>query len=122
MKKKLIIALIVAAIVLAAAVGAVVYLENKPAVDPTETTAPTTGESVGTEGATDAAETTEASEPTEETIVVSLPTEDPSESMPEETFGEENEVPDYTMDPDATAGTEDRESNETPEDVFETGE
>lgn len=122
MKKKLIIVLIVAAIVLAAAVGAVVYLENKPAADPTETTAPATGESVGTEGATDAAEATEATDPTEETIVVSLPTEDPSESMPEETFGEENEVPDYTMDPDATAGTEDRESNETPEDVFETGE
>ena len=122
MKKKLIIALIAVAIVLAAAVGAVVYLENKPAADPTETKAPITGESVGTEGATDAAEATEATEPTEETIVVSLPTEDPSESMPEETFGEENEVPDYTMDPDATAGTEDRESNETPEDVFETGE
>lgn len=122
MKKKLIIALIAAAIVLAAAVGAVVYLENKSVVDPAETTAPTTGESVGTEGATDAAETTEATDPTEETIVISLPTEDPSESMPEETFGEENEIPDYTMDPDATAGTEDRESNETPEDVFETGE
>lgn len=121
MKKKLIIALIVTAIVLAAAVGAVVYLENKPAADPAETTAPVSGETAGTEGG-DAEETTEATEPTEETIIVSLPTEDPSESMPEETFTEENEIPDYTMDPDATAGTEDRESNETPEDVFETGE
>lgn len=122
MKKKLIIALVVAAIVLAAAVGAVVYLENKPADDPAETTAPVSGETAGTEGSGDAEETTEATEPTEETIIVSLPTEDPSESMPEETFTEENEIPDYTMDPDATAGTEDRESNETPEDVFETGE
>ena len=119
MKKKLIIALVVAAIVLAAAVGAVVYLENKPAADPAETTAPVSGETAGTEGSGDAEETTE---PTEETIIVSLPTEDPSESMPEETFTEENDIPDYTMDPDATAGTEDRESNETPEDVFETGE
>ena len=120
MKKKLIIALIVAVIVLAAAVGAVVYLENKPAADPAvTTTAPTTADNAGTEAATEPVETTE---PTEETVIISLPTEDPSDTMPEETFGEENEVPDYTMDPDATEGTEDRESNETPEDVFETGE
>ena len=64
------------------------------------------------------AETTEA---TEEPIEISLPTEDPNDVMPEETFSEEDEVPPVTVDPDATEGTEDRESNETPEDVFETG-
>ena len=80
-------------------------------VNPGETTAATAD--------TEAPETTE---PAQETVGISLPTEDPADAMPEETFGQENEVPDYTMDPDATAGTEDRESNETPEDVFETGE
>lgn len=111
MKKKLIIALIAALIVLAAAIGVVVYLENDRDVNPGETTAATAD--------TEAPETTE---PAQETVGISLPTEDPADAMPEETFGQENEVPDYTMDPDATAGTEDRESNETPEDVFETGE
>lgn len=115
MKKKLIIALIAALIVLAVAIGVVVYFESNAQVDPGETTEATAGETAGTE----AQETTE---PTQETVGISLPTEDPADAMPEETFGQENEVPDYTMDPDATAGTEDRESNETPEDVFETGE
>ena len=125
MKKKLVVALIALTILLACAVGAIVFLENRPA-DPnaegTETAAPSAGteadETAPSDENTEPAETTE---PTEEPIEISLPTEDPNDVMPEETFTEEDEVPPATVDPDTTEGTEDRESNETPEDVFETG-
>lgn len=125
MKKKLLFALVALTILLACAVGAIIFLENRPDTpnpEGTEAVLPSNGTEAPEIPATD--ENTEGAENTEVTeapIEISLPTEDPSDVMPEETFGEEDEVPPVTVDPEATEGTEDRESNETPEDVFETG-
>lgn len=125
MKKKLIFALVALTILLACAVGAILFLENRPAAPGTEgTEAVSPSGETQTPGNTEDAESTvpaETTEATEEPIEISLPTEDPNDVMPEETFTDEDRVPAVTVDPDATEGTEDRESNETPPDVFETG-
>ncbi len=110
MRKKLTAAIIVVCILLAAAVGFLVYMEGKP----TETTDPSTtgAETTAPDGATQAQE--ETTEPTEETLGISLPTEDPAEVGPDMTFPSEEGTgatapsgdPDATWDPD---------ENETPE-------
>lgn len=110
MKKKLIAAIVVALILLAAAIGVIVYMEREPSEDPQQTTAP--------EAST--AEPTEESEPvetTEETVGISLPTEDPDEVTPEVTFGEEDIVPPVTGET-TPMETEGPDANETPEDEF----
>lgn len=115
MNKKLIALLIVLAVLLAAAIGVVVYLESD---SPEQTTPGTEDDSVVTTAPEDP--TDEVIETTEETVGISLPTEDPNEVSPEETFGEEDEVPPVTVDPDVPATTEDPDANETPEDIFPT--
>lgn len=109
MKKKLIAAIVVVLILLAAAIGVIVYMEKEPTEDPQQTTAPEA--SVETTEATDPVETTE------ETVGISLPTEDPDEVTPEVTFGEEDIVPPVTGET-APAETEGPDANETPEDEF----
>lgn len=117
MNKKLIAVLIVLAVLLAAAIGVVVYLESstpeetKPGVQD-ETVITTAPEESSVEPSEEEIETTE------ETVGISLPTEDPDDVTPEETFGEEDEVPPVTVDPDVPATTEDPDANETPEDTF----
>ena len=103
MKKKLITALIAVLILLAAAVSVLVYMNNRDL------------ESKPVQSVTDGIqETTE--EPTEETVGISLPTENPDEVSPEITFPdvemEATEAPTSTQDPDAT---EDSDENATPE-------
>ena len=109
MKKKLIIALCVVALLLAAAVGAVIYLENRGS----EEEPSAVGEPQVTTDATD-----ETPEATEETIIISLPTENTEDVLPEETFGEEDLIPPVTGAPQEPGATEDPDSNETPEDIF----
>ena len=121
MRKKLITALVVAAILLAAAVGVIMFLESNPGETPTpgvETTAPAGDNTKPSDAATEPSEPAETTEPVEETVGISLPTEDPDDVFPEETFGEEDEVPPITVDPSAPPATEDRDSNELPEDEF----
>lgn len=120
MKKKLIAALVIAALLLAGAVGVVVYLENRPSGNPDpgkETTVAPVDPSDNTDMSAPA-ETAEPTEAEEETIGLTFPTENPDEVMPAETFSEEDEVPPVSVDPNAPQETEDRESNETPPDVF----
>lgn len=126
MRKTLIALLIVVSLLLAAAVGFLIYMENDN--DSPETTGPaaetTMPVEVGTEQ-TDPVET-DPVETTEETLGFSLPTEDPDEVLPEQTFPEQDQ-PDATeptegnapaegtepsVDPDATF---DPDENETPE-------
>ena len=113
MRKKLIAAIIVVLILLAAAVGVIVYMEKAPAEAGEETTAPAT-----TVPATSGDETTEAPvETTEETVGLSLPTEDPDDVTPEATFGEEDIMPSVPVET-GTGETEGPDANESPEDVF----
>ena len=117
MRKKLIAALIAVCILLAAAVGVLIYMENKPSQQPDDGTEPETTAAVD-DTSSDPVETTEVIETTEETVGISLPTEDPDTAAPEETFGEEDVLPPATVDPEIPATTEDPDANETPEDVF----
>lgn len=113
MRKKLITALIVVCILLAAAVGVLVYMESRPSEQPGETTAPAVTETQGV------AETTQPVETTEETVGISLPAENPDEVTPEDTFGEEALVPPVTSGGEnVPETTEDPDANETPEDIF----
>lgn len=110
MRKKLIAALVVLAVLLACAVGVLIYLENRSADVPA--TEPGTEAPVDTTAASEeAVETTE-----EETVGITLETEDPSDVYPEETFTDEDVVPPVTVDPDVPATTEDPDSNELPPD------
>lgn len=93
MRKKLIAAIIVVLLLIAAAVGVIVYMESGPG-DATEP------------------------EVTEETVGISLPTEDPDEVTPEDSFGENDVVPPATDGIEYTGETENPDSNETPEDIF----
>lgn len=110
MNKKLIALLIALAVLLAGAIGVVVYLESN---SPEEGTPSTEGDTAITTAPEDPTE--EIVETTEETVGISLPTEDPDEVSPEATFGADNEVPAVTVDPDVPATTEDPDANETPE-------
>lgn len=113
MRKTLIAAIIVVAILLAAAIGIIVYMESAPSEQGDETTVPETS----TVQPSEEAETEEPVETTEETVGISLPTENPDEVTPEVTFGEEDIVPPVTGDI-PTGETEDPDANETPEDIF----
>ena len=90
MKKKLIFALVALTILLACAVGAILFLENRPVAPGTEGT-----ETVSPSGdvqapdhneEADSTVPSETAEATEEPIEISLPTEDPNDVMPEEPF------------------------------------
>lgn len=113
MRKKLIAALIVVALLLACAVGVLIYFENRSDVTP----------EAGTEAPADTnapEDTTAASEAevetTEETVGITFATEDPADVYPEETFSDEDVVPPVTVDPDVPATTEDPDANELPGD------
>lgn len=107
MRKKLIAAIVAALILLAAAVGVVIYMETKGAAEPGFTVPSGT-----------TADVTEAvPETTEETVGMTFPTENPDDVTPDDAFTDEDIVPPVTGDA-GTGETEDRESNETPEDVF----
>lgn len=117
MKKKLIVALVVALLLLAAAVGIVLYMEIGPKDDPVGSTPAVTDpadvQQPGSSESGDAGETT--GEPTGETVGISLPTEDPDEVAPEYTWPEDETGSQETaapVDPDATF---DPDENETPE-------
>lgn len=119
MKKTLIAVLIVLSLLLAAAVGVVVYLESKPGEAPegstpgtSESTPADTQQTPASEGSD--SQETEPQETTEETVGISLPTEDPNEVGPEYTWPEEEDgtqETSATADPDATW---DSDENETP--------
>ena len=96
MRKKLIAAIIAVLFMIAAAVGVIVYMERDPG-------------KTGDAG---------SSESTEETVGLSLPTEDPSEAAPEDSFGEDDIAPPATAGSENPGQTEDPDSNETPEDIF----
>ena len=114
MKKALISAIIVVALLLAAAAGVVVYMERKNGDQPSQPGA------VGTESAP--AETQQdsqnqensAQETTEETVGISLPTEDPSEVGPAYTWPEDEEGTAETVAPVDPDATYDPDENETP--------
>lgn len=113
MKKKLIVAIVLLSIVLAAAVGAVVYLESNHQNDPAVTDPSSAMDTSAPQEDTTAAQETEA--PVEETVGISLPTENPDEVGPEYTWPENETGPQETaapVDPDATW---DPDENETPE-------
>lgn len=121
MSKKLLGALIVALLLVAAAASFVFFMENRPEEVPGETVGTNDGthqSDVSTTVPVEVTESTEQTEPTEETINISLPTENPDEMPPEDTFGEENMVPSVTVDPDVPATTEDPDANVLPEDEF----
>ena len=80
------------AVLLAVAVGVIVYLE----CDPGKTT----------------------TEPTEETVGLSLPTENPDEVTPEDSFDADDLVPPATVGSENSGETESPDDNETPHDYF----
>ena len=130
MRKFLIAALVVVSILLAAAIGVVVYMEvfasDHLSIDtPTETTAPETEvdavvETTAEDVSETSAEETEATlAVTEEIVPDSMPTEDSADIIPEDTFGQENvAVPGESGNEEIPATTENPDSNETPEDIF----
>lgn len=99
MRKKLITAIIVVLFLIATAVGTIVYLENKP------------GESTIPESTGNPVETTE------ETVGLSLPTENPNDVPPEDSFGDDDAAPAATGSA-IPSETEDPDANESPEDEF----
>ena len=115
MRKKLIAAIIAVLLLIAAAVAVIFYMENRPAEQTEETTVPTSTPVETEPAATE--EPTEPTEPTEETVGLTFPTENPDDVTPEDTFGEDDEVPPVTGDP-TTGETEGPDANETPEDKF----
>lgn len=113
MRKKLIAAIVVALISLAAAVAVVFFMENKSPFN-----------EIGENGGESFVETTDepkadvTAEPTEETVGISLPTENSDEVTPELTIAPEDFVPAETSDSDETQdpnATEDPDENATPE-------
>lgn len=112
MKKTLITALIIVSLLLAAAAGVIVYMESRPDATPVEST-PGTSESIPAD--TQQEENTTASEqPTEETVGISLPTEDPDEVGPEYTWPEDETGTAETAAPGDPDATWDPDENETP--------
>ena len=102
MQNRFIAVLVVFAVLLAAAVVFVIYMETHseaPAESGIETTAADS-------------ENPEITQPEEETTNFSMPTEDSDEILPMETVSEADEIPAVTADPDATQETESREDNE----------
>lgn len=112
MKNKLTAVIIVLAILLAAAIGVVVYLETRPSETP-EHTDPVSSEVETTAGEEQTEAATE--EPTEATVGISLPTEDPNEVGPDFTWPEEETGAQETAAPGDPDATYDPDENETPE-------
>lgn len=112
MKKKLIVAIVLLSLVLAAAVGAVVYLENNGRDVPSVTEPASDVVTTAPQEDTTAPQETEATE--EATVGISLPTENPDEVGPGYTWPEDETGTQETaapVDPDATW---DPDENETP--------
>ena len=114
MKKALITAIVIAALLLAAAVGVLVYLqtgngdhngEKLPAAS--ETTPAENPEGSGDDQQ-------EPQQTTEETVGISLPTEDPDEVGPAYTWPEDEEGTGETAAPADPDATYDPDENETP--------
>lgn len=112
MKKTLIAALIVVSLLLAAAVGVIVYMESRPDTNPVEST-PGTSESIPADTKQEE-NTTAPEETTEETVGISLPTEDPDEVGPEYTWPENETGTQETAAPGDPDATWDPDENETP--------
>lgn len=112
MKKALIAVLIVLSLLLAAAVGVVVYMETRPGDTPDGSTSESTP--ADTQSAP-AGETTGPEETTRETVNISLPTENPDEVGPEFTWPENETGPQETAAPGDPDATWDPDENETPE-------
>lgn len=110
--KKLTAVIIVLAILLAAAIGVVVYLETRSDHIP-EQTDPVSSEVETTDAQEENAAETE--EPAEATVGISLPTEDPSEVGPDFTWPEEETGTQETAAPAEPDETYDPDENETPE-------
>lgn len=114
MRKKLIAALVIVCILLAAAIGVLIFLEwggNLAETEPSETS--TAAPTAGTEASDVPVETTE------ETVGISLPTEGEEERTPEVTWVEEEQETVETMpsvDPDATFDPDENELPEVPVD------
>lgn len=111
MKKKLIVAIVIVCILLAAAVAMLVYLETRQP-DAQNETQP--GETVSSVETQPSAPETQPQESTEETVGISLPTENPEEVGPPVTFPEEGESEVVTTPPDASEHIPDEDENETP--------
>lgn len=115
MKKALIAVLIVLSLLLAAAVGVVVYLETRPGEAPDESTPGTSESTPADTQSAPTGETTEPEETTRETVNISLPTENPDEVGPEFTWPENETGPQETAAPGDPDATWDPDENETPE-------
>jgi cytoskeletal protein RodZ len=119
MRNKLIALIIVLLILVAAAVGAIVYMEGRTSANPTGESTPDTSAAESAPGTEAPVETTEAPQETvEETVGISLPTENPDEVTPEVTFDPEDTTPAQTVSPDAGQdedATVDPDENETPQ-------
>lgn len=114
MKKTLIAVLIVLSLLLAAAVGVVVYMESRAGDEP-EGSTPGTSESAPADTQQDPSdpETQPATIP-EPTVGISLPTEDPDEVGPAYTWPEGETEPAETAAPGDPDATQDPDENETP--------
>ena len=114
MKKTLIAVLIVLSLLLAAAVGVVVYMETRGADEP-EGSNPGTTESTPADTQLNPSEQeTEAETIPEPTVGISLPTEDPDEVGPAYTWPEGETGPAETAAPGDPDATQDPDENETP--------
>ena len=112
MKKMLIAALVVALLLLAAAVGVVVYMETGTRANSAETGDPTDPADTLVQTENIPEETTEAAG--QETLGISLPTEDPDEVGPEYTWPEDETGTAETAAPGDPDATWDPDENETP--------
>ena len=116
MKKTLVAALVVAILLLIAAVGIVIYMETgsaDPAGSAPAITEPSDIRESDAADTTAQEETTE--EPTEDTVGISLPTENPDEVAPEYTWPEDDTGSQETAAPVDPTATVDPDENETPE-------
>ena len=95
MRKKLIAAIIVLLVLVAAGVGVIVYMETRNPSEQTGVSLPATSAPETTEAETEAPE-----QSVEATAGISLPTEESDEVTPEVTFGPEDTTPVQTVSPD----------------------
>ena len=114
MKKALIAVLIVLSLLLAAAVGVVVYMESRSDDQPSGST-PGVSESVPADSQQNpSGQATDPEETTEATVGISLPTEDPNDVGPEYTLPLDGTGAQETVAPSDPDATTDPDENETP--------
>ena len=114
MKKSLIAVLIVLSLLLAVAVGVVVYMESKANEDPAESTPGTTESTPADTQQNPSQQETETETIPEATVGISLPTEDPDEVGPAYTWPEGETGPAETAAPGDPDATYDPDENEAP--------